>query len=72
MDAAVDYLRKGLAARQESGRIAAEVSSPLTYMGGRIGVLVEVNCETDFVAKTEEFAQLAKDISMHIAATKPE
>jgi elongation factor Ts len=75
MDAAVDYLReKGLAAAaKKSGRIAAEgVVTSYIHMGGRIGVLVEVNCETDFVAKTDEFAQLAKDIAMHIAASKPE
>jgi elongation factor Ts len=41
-------------------------------MGGRIGVLVEVNCETDFVAKTDEFKELAKDIAMHIAASQPQ
>ena len=41
-------------------------------MGGRIGVLVEVNCETDFVAKTDEFKNLRKDIAMHIAASRPE
>ncbi|HAI51801.1 MAG: translation elongation factor Ts [Limnochordia bacterium] len=75
MDAAVDYLReKGLAAAaKKAGRIAAEgLVTSYIHMGGRIGVLVEVNCETDFVAKTEEFAQLAKDIAMHIAASKPE
>jgi len=75
MDAAVDYLReKGLAAAaKKAGHIAAEgLVTSYIHMGGRIGVLVEVNCETDFVAKTEEFAQLAKDIAMHIAASKPE
>jgi elongation factor Ts len=75
MDAAVDYLReKGLAAAaKKAGRIAAEgLVTSYIHMGGRIGVLVEVNCETDFVAKTDEFAQLAKDIAMHIAASKPE
>ncbi|NMB02681.1 MAG: translation elongation factor Ts [Firmicutes bacterium] len=75
MSAAIDYLReKGLAAAaKKSGRIAAEgVVESYIHAAGRIGVLVEVNCETDFVAKTEEFAQLAKDIAMHIAASKPE
>lgn len=75
MSAAVDFLReKGLsAAAKRSGRIAAEgVVESYIHMGGRIGVLVEVNCETDFVAKTEEFHELAKDIAMHIAASKPE
>src|SRR5690554_3046773 len=66
MSAAVDYLReKGLAAAaKKAGRIAAEgVVESYIHMGGRIGVLVEVNCETDFVAKTEDFQQLAKDIA---------
>ncbi|HHW71646.1 MAG TPA: translation elongation factor Ts [Firmicutes bacterium] len=75
MDAAVDYLReKGLAAAaKKAGRIAAEgLVASYIHMGGRIGVLVEVNCETDFVAKTEEFAQLTKDIAMQIAASKPQ
>ncbi len=75
MDKAVDYLReKGLAAAaKKSGRIAAEgVVESYIHMGGRIGVLVEVNCETDFVAKTDEFKTFAKDIAMHIAAARPE
>ena len=75
INAAVYYLReKGLAAAaKKAGRIAAEgLVTSYIHMGGRIGVLVEVNCETDFVAKTEEFAELAKDIAMHIAASKPE
>lgn len=42
------------------------------HMGGKIGVLVEANCETDFVARTDEFQQLAKDVAMHIAASSPE
>lgn len=42
------------------------------HMGGKIGVLVEANCETDFVARTDEFQQLAKDVAMHIAASDPE
>lgn len=75
MEAAVDFLREqGLAAAaKKSGRIAAEgVVESYIHMGGRIGVLVEVNCETDFVAKTDEFRELARDIAMHIAASKPE
>lgn len=75
MEAAVDFLREqGLAAAaKKSGRIAAEgVVESYIHMGGRIGVLVEVNCETDFVAKTDEFHELARDIAMHIAASKPE
>lgn len=75
MEEAIDYLReKGLAAAsKKAGRIAAEgVVESYIHMGGRIGVLVEVNCETDFVAKTDEFKALAKDIAMHIAASRPE
>lgn len=71
---AVDALRKkGLAAAaRRSGRIAAE-GAVLSYIhaGGKLGVLVEVNCETDFVARTEEFQELVKDIAMHIAAAEP-
>ena len=60
-------------AAKKAGRIAAEgLVDAYVHMGGRIGVLVEVNCETDFVAKTEEFKQLVKDIAMHIAASSPE
>lgn len=75
ISAAIDLLReKGLsAAAKKSGRIAAEgVVESYIHMGGRIGVLVEVNCETDFVAKTDEFIELARDIAMHVAASKPE
>ena len=69
MDKAIDFLReKGLAA----GRIAAEgLVESYIHGGGRIGVLVEVNCETDFVAKTDAFKSLVKDIAMHIAAANP-
>jgi len=75
MEKAIDYLReKGLAAAsKKAGRIAAEgLVEAYIHMGGRIGVLVEVNCETDFVAKTDEFKELARDIAMHIAASRPE
>ncbi len=59
--------------QKKSGRIAAEgVVESYIHMGGRIGVLVEVNCETDFVAKTDEFKQLARDLAMHIAASQPQ
>ena len=71
---AVDLLReKGLAAAaKKAGRIAAEgVVASYIHGGGRIGVLVEVNCETDFVAKTEAFQALTKDIAMQIAAANP-
>lgn len=75
MEKAVDWLReKGMAAAaKKAGRIAAEgVVSSYIHMGGKIGVLVEVNCETDFVAKSDAFLALAKDIAMQIAAAKPE
>jgi len=74
MDKAVDWLReKGLAkAAKKAGRIAAEgIVESYIHMGGKIGVLVEVNCETDFVAKTDDFKALAHDIAMQIAAAKP-
>lgn len=72
---AIEYLReKGLsAAAKKSGRIATEgVVEAYIHGAGRIGVMLELNCETDFVAKTDEFKELAKDIAMHIAAAKPE
>ncbi|MGI5878276.1 MAG: translation elongation factor Ts [Christensenellales bacterium] len=64
---------KGLAAAQKkSGRIAAEgIVESYIHMGGRIGVLVEVNCETDFVAKTDEFRAFVREIAMQIAAANP-
>jgi len=68
---AIEILRKhGLAsARKKEGRIAAEGAvGSYIHMGGKVGVLVEVNCETDFVARGEEFQQLVKDIAMHIAS----
>ena len=74
IDKAVDLLReKGLAAAaKKAGRIAAEgVVQSYIHAGGRIGVLVEVNCETDFVAKTDDFQSLARDIAMQIAAVNP-
>lgn len=74
MEKAVDFLReKGLAAAaKKADRIAAEgVVASYIHGDGRIGVLVEVNCETDFVAKTDEFKALAKDVAMQIAATNP-
>ena len=71
---ALDYLRqKGLAtAAKRAGRVAAEgrVGSYI-HAGGKIGVMVEVNCETDFVAKTDDFQAFAKDVAMHIAASNP-
>lgn len=74
MDKAIDLLReKGMAdSAKKAGRIAAEgVISTYIHMGGKIGVLVEVNCETDFVAKTEGFQAFAQNIAMHIAAANP-
>lgn len=74
MDKAIDYLReKGIAsAAKKASRIAAEgVVSSYIHGAGRIGVLVEVNCETDFVAKTEEFQAFARDVAMQIAAMNP-
>ena len=71
---AIDLLRKrGLAsAKKKEGRIAAEGAvGSYIHMGGKVGVLVEVNCETDFVARTDEFQALVKDIAMHIAAAEP-
>ena len=71
---AIELLRKrGLAsAKKKEGRIAAEGSvGSYIHMGGKVGVLVEVNCETDFVARTDEFQQLVKDIAMHVAAAEP-
>jgi elongation factor Ts len=71
---AEEWLRKkGLsAAAKKAGRIASEGAvSSYIHMGGKIGVLVEVNCETDFVARTEGFQNLVKDIAMQIAAASP-
>ncbi len=75
IEKAIEYLReKGLAsAAKKAGRIAAEgLCESYIHGGGRIGVLLEINCETDFVAKTDDFKALAKDICMQIAAAKPE
>jgi elongation factor Ts len=74
IEKAVDSLRKrGLAAAaKKAGRIAAEgVVSSYIHGGGTVGVLVEINCETDFVAKTEQFQNFVKDVCLHIAAQKP-
>ena len=72
---AIDILReKGIsAAAKKADRIAAEgIVESYIHMGGKIGVLVEVNCETDFVAKTPEFKSFVRDIAMHVAATDPQ
>lgn len=74
LDKAMDFLReKGLAAAaKKASRIATEgLIESYIHMGGRIGVLLELNCETDFVAKTDDFKELAHDIALHIAAVKP-
>ena len=74
MEKAVAYLReKGLAAAaKKAGRVASEGAvESYIHMGGKIGVLVEVNCETDFVAKTDTFKALCHDIALQIAATNP-
>ncbi|GLI36740.1 translation elongation factor Ts [Geobacter hydrogenophilus] len=72
---AIDYLRKkGLAAAsKKAGRVASEGAvGSYIHAGGKIGVLVEVNCETDFVARNENFQAFVKDIAMHIAAAAPQ
>lgn len=75
MEKAIEILRtKGLAkAAKKAGRIVSEgLVGSYIHAGGKIGVLVEVNCETDFVAKTDDFKQFVKDIAMHIAASSPQ
>ena len=74
MEKAVEFLRKkGLAtAQKRAGRALNEgIVQSYIHMTGRLGVLVEVNCETDFVAKNEDFQKFAKNIAMHIAASNP-
>lgn len=74
IDKAVAHLReKGLAAAaNKAGRIATEgIVDSYIHSNGRIGVLVEVNCETDFVGKTDQFKEFVKDVAMHIAAVNP-
>ncbi len=74
IDKAVDFLRKkGLAtAQKRAGRAMTEGTvQSYIHMGGKLGVLVEVNCETDFVAKNQDFINFAKNIAMHIAASNP-
>jgi len=71
---AIDFLRKkGMSAATKRSSKAAKDGTVASYihMGGKIGVMVELNCETDFVAKTNDFQALAKDIAMHIAASNP-
>lgn len=74
IEKAIEFLRKkGLAtAQKRAGRATKEGAiQAYIHMGGKIGVLVEVNCETDFVAKTDDFTEFVKNIAMHIAATNP-
>ena len=74
IDKAVDYLRKsGIAKAEKKGDRTAKEGLVFSYIhhGGRLGVLVELNCETDFVAKTDGFSDLAHNIAMQIAATSP-
>jgi elongation factor Ts len=74
MDKAIEHLRtKGLAsAAKKAGRSTTEGAvGSYIHAGGKIGVLVEVNCETDFVARTDDFQELVRDIAMHVAASDP-
>jgi elongation factor Ts len=73
MEQAAEFLRKkGLAAAaKKAGRIATEGAITSYIHNGRVGVLLEVNCETDFVAKTDDFQRFLKDVSMHIAGASP-
>ncbi len=74
VDKAVEYLRKqGMAAvEKRAGRDATDgLIISYIHPGSRLGVLVEVNCETDFVARTDDFQQFARDVAMHIAASQP-
>ncbi len=74
IEAAIEILRKkGMAtASKKAGRIAAEGAvGSYIHMGGKVGVLLEINCESDFVARGDEFQQLVKDVAMHIAAVDP-
>ena len=74
LEQAIDILRKSGAAkaRKKSGRSTKEgIILPYIHPGSKLGVLIEINCETDFVAKTEDFQNLSKDIAMHIAASAP-
>lgn len=75
LDGAIDHLRKkGLAAAAKKAGRATSEGLVISYIhpGNKIGVLLEVNCETDFVARTEEFQSLARDLAMHVAALAPQ
>lgn len=74
MEKAIDFLRqKGLAvAAKRAGRATSEgVIEAYIHAGGKLGVMVELNCETDFVAKTDAFREFARDVAMHVAAANP-
>jgi elongation factor Ts len=74
MEQAIDYLRKkGIATAQKRGGRATKEGQVCSYIhtGGKIGVLVEVNSETDFSAKTQDFCEFARNVAMHIAAANP-
>ncbi len=74
MEKAIDFLRqKGLAvAAKRAGRATSEgVIETYIHAGGKLGVMVELNCETDFVAKTDDFREFARDVAMHVAAANP-
>jgi elongation factor Ts len=74
MEKAIDFLRKkGLASAAKKASRAASDGAVSSYIhaGGKIGVLIEVNCETDFVARTDDFQSLVKDLAMHVAAANP-
>ncbi len=74
VEEAVDYLRKkGIATAQKRGGRATSEGQVASYIhaGGKIGVLIEINCETDFSGKTNDFTEFARNVAMHIAATNP-
>jgi elongation factor Ts len=74
LEKAIDFLRKkGIAtAAKRAGRATSEGTvQSYIHMGGKIGVMVEVNCETDFVAKNDDFQRVCQNIAMHVAATNP-
>lgn len=74
MEKAIEYLRKkGIASAEKKAGREAKQGSVMSYIhaGGRIGVLVEINCETDFVARNENFQNFSRDIAMHVAAANP-
>lgn len=74
MEAAIDFLRSrgaAKAAKRATKEASEGTVASYVHMGGKIGVLLELNCETDFVAKNDQFLQLARDLAMHVAAAAP-